>query len=132
RPLLPNSESAVHNNNDNDKHNNHSTNTNVESYSNQTNAYADTNTLFSETPEVNPPANTSKSGDTTSHTQVLVEENTTEALMVELMNDDDIDMETDPTTEQILLGPDVDNINHNTATNNKAQNSSDSTGLWKA
>jgi hypothetical protein len=31
----------------------------------------------------------------------------TEALMVELMkDDDDIDMETDPITEQILLGPD--------------------------
>ena len=50
--------------------------------------------------------------------------------MVELMkDDDDIDMETDPITEQILLGPDDDNINHNNATNNKTQDSSDSTGL---
>ena len=46
-----------------------------------------------------------------------------------MKDDDDIDMETDPITEQILLGPDDDNINHNTATNNKTQDSSDSTGL---
>ncbi|CAB3980481.1 Hypothetical predicted protein [Paramuricea clavata] len=130
--LLPESESAVHNNNnDNDmQHNINSNNTNVESSNNETNACTDTNTLISETPEVNPPANTRESEDITSHSQVLVEDKMTEALMVELMKDDNqIDMQTDPITEQMLLGPDDDNINHDTATNNNTQDSSDSNGL---
>ncbi|CAB4032228.1 Hypothetical predicted protein, partial [Paramuricea clavata] len=52
--------------------------------------------------------------------------------MAEIMKDDDTDMETDvtdPIMERKLLGPEDDNINPNTYTNNETQNYSDSTGL---